>query len=183
MDRLPLKTTPFDKQPRLVGETLELRPLREEDFDALFAVASDALVWEQHPDRDRHQEPVFRRFFRDAMESGGALVAIERTTGRMIGSSRFHGWNAQAKEIEIGWTFLARPYWGGRWNGEMKRLMLEHAFHWVERVLFIIGPDNRRSQRAVEKIGGTYAGTTRDDRGRERVLYALTPAQYAARKP
>jgi len=165
----------FDRQPFLQGELLELRPLRPDDFEALFRVASDPLIWEQHPEHDRYQEPTFRGFFAEALASGGALVAVDRATGHIIGSSRYHGYDEKRSVVEIGWTFLARPYWGGRYNGEMKRLMLEHAFKSVERVIFIIGPDNRRSRRAVEKIGAVLAGTTTDARGRERVMYELTP--------
>src|SRR5262245_40327837 len=173
-----MNTVAFDRQPVLKGELLELRPLRAEDFDALFAVAADPLVWEQHPDNDRYKKNVFQIFFRDALQSGGALVAIDPKNGRIIGSSRFHGYDGERKEIEIGWSFLARSYWGGRYNGEMKRLMLEHAFKWVQRVIFVIGPDNRRSQRAVEKIGGVRVGTRTDAHGRERVVYELTPTLY-----
>lgn len=169
----------FDRQPVLRGDFLELRPLRPEDFEALFGVAADPLIWEQHPEPHRYQEGTFRAFFEEALSSGGALVALDRANGRIIGSSRYHGYDAQRSVIEIGWSFLARAYWGGRYNGEMKRLMLEHAFRWVTRVIFIIGLDNRRSQRAVEKIGGVRAGTTTDQHGRERVVYELTPASYA----
>ena len=101
-------TQPFDLQPVLKGELLELRPLRPQDFDDLFAVASDPLIWEQHPHKDRHKEEEFRTFFREALESGGALIATDVRDGRIIGSSRFHGHNRETSEIEIGWTFLAR---------------------------------------------------------------------------
>src|SRR5687767_14567338 len=124
----------FDLQPTLRGEILELRPLRAEDFAELFAAASDPLIWEQHPESDRHTEEKFRRYFDGAMQSGGAFAVIDRETNRMIGSSRYFGYAPKASEIEIGWTFLARPYWGGRYNSEMKRLMLEHAFKFVDRV-------------------------------------------------
>ena len=171
----------FDRQPVLVGELLDLRPLRADDFEALFRVAADPMIWEQHPEPNRYQEVTFRAFFQDALASGGALVALDRATGQIIGSSRYHGYDAERSVIEIGWTFLARSYWGGRYNGEMKRLMLEHAFKSVQRVIFIIGPDNRRSQRAVEKIGGVCSGTITDAHGRERVVYELTPALYTPR--
>ena len=163
-----------DLQPVLRGDLLELRPLREEDFDELFAVAADPLIWEQHPASDRHEAEQFRAFFREAMESGGALAAIDAGSGRIIGSSRYHGYDPDTREVEVGWTFLARRYWGGRYNGEMKRLMLEHAFGFVDRVVFLIGPRNFRSQRAVEKIGAVRAGTRTDPDGRESVVYALT---------
>ena len=169
----------FDPQPTLTGELLELRPLCQSDWTALFAVASDPLIWEQHPDSDRCNESVFRQFFADALNSGGALVAIDHATGQIIGSSRYHGFDATNGLVEIGWTFLARRYWGGRYNGEMKRLMLEHAFKSVDQVIFVIGPNNRRSRRAVEKIGAAYLHVAPDAKGRERVVYLLTKAAFA----
>jgi len=171
----------FELQPTLRDDLVELRPLREEDFDALYAVAADPLIWEQHPASDRHEEAVFRAFFREAMESGGALIALDASDGRVIGSSRFHAHDPVAREIEIGWTFLARSHWGGRYNGAMKRLMLLHAFRFVDRVLFLVGPRNHRSQRAVEKIGGVRAGTRRDATGRESVVFELTAENYSRR--
>jgi RimJ/RimL family protein N-acetyltransferase len=176
-----MNRVPLDPQPVLRGELIELRPLQPDDFSELFGIASDPLIWEQHPDRDRYQEAVFRVFFADALASGGALVALDRATGRIIGSSRYHGYDAERSVVEIGWTFLARAYWGGRYNGEMKRLMLHHAFKSVARVRFIIGSNNLRSRRAVEKLGAVFAGPTLDGLGRERVAYELTPELYAAK--
>ena len=170
---------PLDLQPVLRGELVELRPLRADDFDALFAVASDPLVWVQHPEPTRCEEPTFRRFFADAMASGGALLALDRATGQVIGSSRYYGYDSDRRVVEIGWTFLGREYWGGRYNREMKRLMVAHAFQAVDRVIFIIGPENRRSRKAVEKIGGTLAAAE-TVRGQERVVYELTLAQAQA---
>jgi N-acetyltransferase len=165
---------PFDLQPVLTGDIIELRPLRDEDFPALYAVASDPLIWEQHPDLDRWTEPVFRAFFRDAMESEGALVVLDRNDGRCIGSSRFAGYDEAKSEIEIGWTFLARAYWGGRYNRELKRLMLTHGFRFVRRVIFRVGPHNRRSQRALEKIGAIYLGLQPDPRRGQSAVYEIT---------
>ena len=164
----------FDLQPVLTGTLLELRPLRADEFDVLFAVAADPGIWEQHPDRHRYREDRFRVFFEEAIASGGALIATDAATGHVIGSSRFHGYDPVRDEIEIGWTFLARAYWGGRFNGEMKRLMLDHAFQFVETVVFLIGPENIRSQRAVERIGGVHIGTRLRDDGREAVTYQIT---------
>lgn len=169
---------PFDLQPVLKGELLELRPLRAEDFEALFAVASDPLIWEQHPATDRYQDDQFRIFFRESLESGGALIAVDARDGRIIGSSRFHGYRADGSEVEIGWTFLARSHWGGRYNGAMKRLMLQHAFRFVDRVVFLVGSHNRRSQRAVEKIGAVRAGSRRDTAGRESILYPIVAPRF-----
>ena len=170
---------PFDLQPTLEGELLALRPLRPEDFPRLFAVASDPLIWEQHPVRDRYTEEVFREFFREAMESGGALIALDAVDGQVIGSSRFHGYDSEKSEIEIGWTFLARSRWGGVYNAEMKRLMLRHALRLLNSVVFLVGPENMRSQRAMEKIGGIREGSRRDAAGRESLVYRIADSNDA----
>jgi RimJ/RimL family protein N-acetyltransferase len=169
----------FDLQPELSGELLALRPLAPADWDALYAVASDPLIWEQHPASDRWREPVFRAFFEEALASGGALAAIDRSDRRIIGSSRFRLSDASAREVEIGWTFLARSHWGGACNGEMKRLMLDHAFGFADSVVFLVGPGNMRSQRAVEKIGGRVAGRT-VRLGRESLVFRLARADWVA---
>jgi RimJ/RimL family protein N-acetyltransferase len=148
----------FDLQPHLRGELIELRPLKPEDWNDLFSVASDPLIWEQHPESDRYKEDVFKVFFKDALESGGAFVVINTKSRQIIGSSRFYGYDPQKSEVEIGWTFLARKYWGGRYNREMKRLMLAHAFKFVENVIFYVGENNVRSQKATEKIGAIRDG-------------------------
>ena len=173
----------FELQPTLTGELLTLRPLRRDDWADLYAVASDPLIWEQHPASDRWREPVFRAFFDEALESGGALAAIDRAASRIIGSSRFFGHDPDRRDVEIGWTFLARSHWGGRYNREMKTLMLDHAFRFVDNVLFLVGPDNRRSQRAVEKIGGALEGCRRrDDTGLESLVFRLRAADWAANR-
>lgn len=148
----------FDLQPRLVGDLIEVRPLTADDWESLFAVASDSLIWEQHPARDRYQENVFREFFREALETGSAFVVLDKKTGEIIGSSRYFGFDPQQSSVEIGWTFLARAFWGGEYNRELKRLMLDHAFKFVNRVVFVIGVTNCRSQKALEKIGGVKVG-------------------------
>jgi len=165
---------PFDLQPILRGELLGLRPLRSADFNDLYAVASDPLIWEQHPVKDGYKEAVFRVFFRESLESGGALIVIDSKDGQVIGSSRFHGYDKEKGEIEIGWTFLARSRWGGIYNREMKQLMLQHAFKFVNSVIFLISPENLRSQRALEKIGGVRVGSRPDGSGRDSFVYQIT---------
>jgi N-acetyltransferase len=172
---------PFDLQPALEGKLLALTPLRPDHFADLFAVASDPLIWEQHPASNRYEEEQFRVFFAEALASGGALIAVDRAHGRVIGSSRYHAYNAATSEVEIGWTFLARSHWGGRYNGEMKELMLEHAFRFVARVIFLVGINNRRSQRALEKIGAVRVGRRPDAHGRDSFVYEITAAAHAER--
>ncbi len=164
MDRLENVLGP---QPHLGGELIALRPLAPEDWDCLYSVASDPLIWEQHPENDRHKRDVFQAFFRGAIESGGAFVILDKKTQRIIGSTRYYGYDPERSEIEIGWTFLARDYWGGRYNRELKQLLLDHAFQFVESVVFYVGESNVRSRRAMEKIGGIKDGVrqTADRRG------------------
>ena len=169
---------PFDLQPVLQGERLHLRPLQAEDWQALYAVASDSLIWEQHPARNRHEMDVFRAFFDEALASGGALVVIDRANGLVIGSSRFHGYDEATSQVEIGWTFLSRLYWGGVYNGELKRLMLEHAFRFVESVIFVVGTRNVRSQKALEKIGAVKTGDTAPGAGGDSEVFRLTKAAF-----
>jgi RimJ/RimL family protein N-acetyltransferase len=145
---------PPDLQPTLTGETILIRPLRSEDWPAMFAAASDPLIWELHPAKDRYKETVFKSFFDGAMASKSAFAFVERATGAVIGSSRYHGYDPKLSEIEIGWTFLVRAHWGGDTNRQVKRLMLAHAFRFVNTVVFWAGGSNLRSQRAMEKIGG-----------------------------
>ena len=171
----------FDLQPTLKGDLITLRPMRADDFDALFVAASDPLIWEQHPERDRHTEPKFRRYFQGGLDSGGAFVVIDNATGRVIGSTRYCGYAPDRSEVEIGWTFLERAFWGGRYNGQMKQLMLDHAFRFVDHAVFLIGEDNWRSRRAVEKIGGVRIENRIDGKGEVRVVYRLTRSSVAPR--
>lgn len=168
----------FDFQPVLSSDLIKVRPLRSADFDELFAVAADPLLWEQHPQPDRHRKDIFRGFFLDALASGGALAVVDPRDSRLIGSSRYYDYNAARREVEIGWTFLARSHWGGAYNKELKRLMLRHAFQFVDAVVFLIGPANIRSQRAVEKIGGVLSGPGPDKAGAPCLLYRIEAGNW-----
>ncbi len=172
----------IERQPRQITPALHLRPLLPTDWDALYAVASDPAIWAQHPAHDRWQEPVFRGFFRQALDSGGALVAIDPARGEIIGSSRFDLARAGPGEMEIGWTFLARRCWGGAMNAVMKRAMIGHALGFVDRVIFVVGEGNLRSRRAMEKIGGALTGRIIESTGSpgRHVVYAIDRANFHA---
>jgi RimJ/RimL family protein N-acetyltransferase len=163
----------FELQPTLRGKLLTLRPLQLGDYAALYAAASDPLIWEQHPSSDRYKEEVFKDYFDGGIKSGGALGILDSDTSAIIGSSRYYGLDENASEIEIGWTFLTRHYWGGTYNRELKQLMVGHALKYVDNVLFFVGPQNMRSRKAVEKLGAVYEDT-RTRFGGESVVYRLT---------
>ena len=144
----------FNLQPILENDLLILRPLEEKDFEILYQVASDPLIWEQHPAKSRSQREGFETFFKEAIDSKGAFVVINKMTNEIIGSTRFCIINETQNAIEIGWTFLARKYWGGDYNKVLKTLMMEYAFNFVENIVFYINENNLRSQKAIEKMGG-----------------------------
>ena len=177
----------FDLQPTLKGDLIELRPLGPQDFDALFSAASDPKIWKQHPESDRYQREVFQRFFDGALESKGAFAIIDRKSGRIIGSSRYCNLDLANREVEVGWTFLEREFWGGIYNRELKQLMLEHAFRFVDRVVFVVGEQNFRSQKALAKTGASFLKKTQlpgdDGTIKTNLVFAITAKSYRSVVP
>ena len=140
-------------QPTLENENVKLIPLTQTDFEEVFAVASDPLVWEQHPNKDRYKREVFENFFQGAMESGGAFKIIDKETKEIAGSTRFYDFNPEDNSIFIGYTFYGTKFWGSKLNPQVKKLMLDYIFQFVDKVNFHVGKDNIRSQKAIEKLG------------------------------
>jgi N-acetyltransferase len=140
-------------QPTLQNDLIILQPLKESDFEALFAVASDSLIWEQHPNKNRYQRAAFQIYFEGAMESKGAFLIIDKATGEVAGCSRFYDHHEADSSVFIGYTFFGRKFWGKQYNPASKQLMLDHAFQWVNTVKFHIGAGNIRSQIAIGRVG------------------------------
>ena len=143
----------FEFQPSLENESVRIEPIQASDFKRLYEIASDPLIWEQHPNKNRYQRAMFETFFKGALESGGAFLVFDKKSGQLIGSSRFCEYNAEASSVSIGYTFLARDHWGTTYNRALKSLMLDHAFRFVDSVVFHIGALNLRSQKAIERLG------------------------------
>lgn len=144
----------FDLSPTLNGSLLILRPLKESDFEELYIAAQDPLIWENHPNSDRYKRDVFQKFFLEAITSKGALVIYDKVTQKIIGTSRYYELDESKSEVVIGYTFLARNYWGGNFNRELKKLMIDHARKFVLNIYFHVDQRNLRSQKAMSKIGG-----------------------------
>jgi len=168
----------FDLQPTLTGALVRLRPLAADEFEKLYRVASDPLLWEQHPEPLRYQRDFFQKYFDGAIASKGAFAAMDLASGKMIGSSRYYDYVPAQREVKIGYTFVAREFWGRGYNPEMKRLMLEHAFRHVDRVMFEIGECNIRSQTAIGRIGARLIGRSElpglDGASRKMLLYEIS---------
>ena len=143
----------FNLTPTLQNQFVKLVPLKEEDFETLYKVASDPFIWEQHPNKNRWKKEVFQVFFQGALESKGAFVIYDAQTNQAIGSSRFYDFDKEKSQVSIGYTFFARSHWGGKYNPAAKQLMMAHAFQFVDEVIFHIGAQNIRSQKAIEKLG------------------------------
>ncbi len=148
----------FDLQPSIHDGLIRVEPLRAEDFEALYAVASDPLIWEQHPAKNRFEREVFAGYFESGIASGGALRVMDDANGELLGSSRYYDLDEAQRKVSVGYTFLARKCWARGFNRALKKLMLEHAFKFVDRVIFQVGRDNWRSRKAMEKLGGVYIG-------------------------
>lgn len=140
-------------QPFIENDLVRIVPLKETDFDILYAIAKDPQIWEQHPNKDRYLQPVFQTFFEGALASKGAFLVFDNGSGKPIGSTRFYDWNETEKSIFIGYTFIARDHWGSTYNPALKKLMLDYAFNFVDTVYFHIGANNIRSQKAITKLG------------------------------
>lgn len=148
----------FDIQPTLENDIVILSPLQESDFEALYAVAADPKIWEQHPNKDRWQKNVFRNFFEGAIQSKGAFNIIPKSTGKIAGSTRLYDYNEEDNHILIGYTFLAREHWGKGINLSVKELLLDYLFQFVSQVHFHIGATNIRSQIAIGRLGAKKVG-------------------------
>ncbi|HEY4286379.1 MAG TPA: GNAT family N-acetyltransferase [Puia sp.] len=143
----------FPIQPVLENKKAILHLLQENDFDALYAVASDPEVWEQHPSKDRWKREVFQTFFDGAIQSKGAFKIMDKATGNVIGSTRIYDYNEEDNSVFIGYTFYAKSYWGKGFNHSVKTTMLDYIFQFASKVYFQIGANNIRSQIAIGRVG------------------------------
>ena len=147
----------IDLQPtHLKNELVNLSPLKPEDFEKLYEVASDPSIWEQHPNKDRFKREVFEVFFEGAIKSGGAFLICDTRLKKVIGSSRFY--ECDPNTIAIGYTFLARSHWGSVYNQNVKKLMITYAFAHYSKINFHVGANNIRSQKAIQKTGAKKIG-------------------------
>ena len=146
----------FNLQPEILEDDVtKLIPLQEDHFEELYKVASDPLIWEQHPIKDRYKKEVFKPFFDAAISSKGAFLILDKKTNEIMGTSRYYEYNPEESSVAIGYTFIGRKFWGGAYNKSTKKLLIDYAFQNVNSIFFHIGAENIRSQKAVLKLGTT----------------------------
>lgn len=144
----------FNLQPDfLEDEIIKLIPLEEKHFEELFIIASDPLIWDQHPAKERSTREGFKAFFETGISSKGAFLILDNKTNEIIGTTRYYDYKPENSSIAIGYTFLARKFWGGPYNKSCKKLLIDYAFQHVDSVIFHVAAENFRSQKAVLKLG------------------------------
>jgi RimJ/RimL family protein N-acetyltransferase len=173
-------STPFEMQPTLCDDLVELRPLAGDDFEPLFAIASDPRIWEQHHTKNKFEKAEFEKFFTKLINSKGAFAIIDKKNNNVIGTCRFYKCNYVKSEIEIGGVFLAREYWGGDWNKSILKLMLEHAYRFVRRVFFLVDYENLRAQASLEKHGAVKSRDRKSSDGKLFHCYIITKESFEA---
>ena len=149
------KNNMISLQKPLENENVQLIPLKKEHFEELYNIASDPKIWEQHPNKDRYQREVFKNFFEGAMLSQGAFLIIDKNSGEIAGSTRFYAFDEDENSIFIGYTFYGTKFWGSKLNPQVKKMMLDYIFQYVDLVKFHVGKENFRSRKAMEKLGAT----------------------------
>jgi RimJ/RimL family protein N-acetyltransferase len=177
-----LKTATINFQPLLQNSLVTAEPLKESDFEHLYNAASDPLIWEQHPNKNRYQREIFENYFKGAMESGGAFLVKDAQTNEVIGSSRYSDYDAETNTVSIGYTFFVRNRWGRGHNYALKQLMLDHIFQFVDNVTFYIGAVNKRSQISIERFGAVKTGEEEmeyyGETSKLNYIYTITKEQW-----
>lgn len=167
----------------LENTDIALEPLQPSDYERLFQVGSDPEIWAQHPDSNRYQPDGFRVYFGKLMETDMPFLIIDKTNDNVIGATSYYQYDATASHIAIGFTFLAKAYWGGITNKMVKAMLLDHAFQFVDTVIFHVREHNFRSQAALAKLGAvkTKAYPAPADPSSIQLEYKISKAQWLTR--
>ncbi len=171
---------------RLDGYFVQLEKLSLRHIYELEKVAINPVIW-QHLPIEGWRKDVFWTWVYDSLElqmnkKAFVFAVIDNRSGNVIGTTRFQDMDMGHNKTDIGWTWYDPSVWGCGFNDEAKNLMLTHAFEvWhVNRIGFKVDERNRRSQRALEKIGAQQEGFIRkhmirpDGSNRNSFLYGLT---------
>jgi N-acetyltransferase len=178
----------------LEGPHVRLEPLTIEHHADLCAVGLDEDLWRWIPQAVRTADDM-REYIEIALRAqaeGSALpfATVERASGRAIGSTRFGNIDRGNRRLEIGWTWIGRPWQQTAVNTEAKYLMLRHAFEMLGAMRVELKTDslNERSRRAILRLGATEEGTfrkhmtTESGRVRHTVYFSVIDEEWAGVK-
>ena len=155
--------------------SISLLQIKKENFEELYLVASDPIIWEQHPENDRWKKEKFSIFYKNGLQNKfGFLLIFDKHKNKIIGSTRFYSYDKIDKAIRIGFTFISQEYWGTSINFQVKKMMLDYTFKYLDKVYFDIGINNFRSRKAVEKLGASLFS----DNKKGNVVYTLKKNQF-----
>lgn len=133
---------------------LLLKATSDDDFEGLYAIGSDPEVWALHSDTDRYTKEKFEVYFLGGLNNSlGAYTLVYKPTQTIAGFTRYYDYDEESSSVKIGYTFLAKTFWGTGLNQALKARMIAHAFEFCDQVIFEVYEFNLRSQRAVLKLG------------------------------
>ena len=139
----------------LENEIVSLVQTVENHFEDLYTIGSNPIIWEQHLDKDRWKLNNFRKYIDGGIgNKEGCFTIIDKEVNKIIGTTRYYSFNDEEHSVKIGYTFISQHYWGTHMNYQIKKLMLDYVFQYLDKVYFDIWERNYRSQKSVEKLGG-----------------------------
>jgi RimJ/RimL family protein N-acetyltransferase len=174
----------------LEGPRLRLEPLSRAHHAALCAVGLDDELWRWIPAPVRTPEEMadYIALALNERANGTALpfAIVETASGRVIGSTRYGAIELHHHRVEIGWTWLARPWQRTSANTEAKYLLLKHAFETLGCIRVELKTDslNERSRAAIRRIGAREEGVLRNHmitasgRIRHSVYFSLVDSEW-----
>jgi RimJ/RimL family protein N-acetyltransferase len=175
----------------LSGSRVKLLELEDSHIDELWESAKYESIWTHYTFRKMETKERFGNFIRESLEEakigkGYTFTIIDKASGKMSGGTSFLDINPESRSLEIGRTWLANPLQGSGLNYECKYLLLGYCFETLGliRVFFKTDSNNKRSQKALEKIGAKYEGVLRnhmireDGTFRHSVFYSIIESEW-----
>ncbi|MBK6748557.1 MAG: GNAT family N-acetyltransferase [Acidobacteria bacterium] len=151
----------------LEGEVVRLEPMAVGHLDGLWEAGRDESLWRLIPTNVASIDDM-RKYVESAIadrDRGVALpfVTVERSSGKVIGSTRLGNIDAANLRCEIGWTWITPAFQRTAVNTEAKLLMLTHAFETWKCIRVELKTDalNERSRAAIKRLGATEEGIFR----------------------
>ena len=172
----------------LTGEHVILEPAADRHLPDLLAAAADPDVWTWMPWRRPTDADELAALLEGERAIAYPFAQLDATSGRAVGITTYRDVDERNRTLEIGGTWIGRPWWRTAINTEAKLLFLGHAFETLgaNRVAIKTDIRNERSQAAIERLGAVREGVVRhqyirpDGTLRDTVLYSVVPEEWPA---